>query len=1167
MLRAGKRWLLPVVVLALEMPAQAQMPWALRQRRLPVSDTIRCDTLFLLAGSISLIGVHGTLPDSCWRLLKGGKSIWLNNTCRLLTADSVTVLYKVLPVPAVPVALKDRQLIRTDSNALPELRFYQPDAPRRDNNLWGSINKNGSLTRGITVGNNQDLALNSALNMQLEGTLGHGVQVRAAITDENIPLQPEGTRQNLQDFDRVYIEVWKDRHKAIAGDYFVNRPRSYFLNVFKRAQGLQLTTALTNREIFGTKSPDGEMRVMISGSIARGRFARNQFMGIEGKQGPYQLRGADQETFIVVLSGTERVFIDGVLLKRGQEHDYIIDYNMAQITFTARQLITKDRRIVVEFEYSDRQYLRTMYHLNKEWDIGKVSLRLNIFSEQDSKNQPLQQALSPSQRELLRAVGDSVRFAVSPSAQWVDFSPHEILYEKRDTFWNGQPDTIFVYSTDPARARWRVTFTAVGPGQGDYEPTVGSANGRVFRYVGKNQGSFNPVVRLLAPRLQRMITLGATVRASHNLELETEAALSTLDRNLLSPLHNGDNHAPAFRLQMTHTLPLKKGEDSGNIPHFRWRFWGEYVHRNFQPFVRFRNVEFGRDWNITQYEQSGDEFLPGAGLEVYRGQKWSVRYEVQGFLKGSWYQAFRQLIQAETKTKRIYFRTWMTATPMAPDTNRSFFARHRTLFRWTFMNSMALELVGDDEYNITRTATSRRILSLAYAFSDWQVALTVPDSQRRFTWRLFYRSRSDWRPDTVTLRHTAVGHNAGVRLGWSLTTHQRMSATLEYRLLNIRRATLISDKPDNSLVSRLEYQGRFMNQSVAINFFYETGSGFEVRRTLSYLPVNNGQGTHFWDPSVDYNGNGVADLDEFQPATLPGQGNYMRVLVNTGELVRTFNNQFNANIFLRIPAAWRKSVGFKRFLSRWSLQGTYTTDRKTQTNNPNTAYNPFYSTLGDTALVAYSTSWRAALFFNRNEGRTGLDLNYRENASRLLLTNGPESRLFRSVSVDFRLNAGPHLTLNTELERQARSTEIPFLPTRNYRISAYSAAQKLTWQRGTRWRVMAGYVWSRRLAKDQTAGSALVQMHTCGPEFTFNVTTKGTATVRIQHIYIYSPTSVKGPLSFDLYDALQPGHNGSLGLNVQYTLGKNIQLNFQYEGRIGRFRPVHNGGVQVRAFF
>jgi len=1170
-----------VLVLWWALPAAAQFPTAMRNVQVSLRDTLRLDTLSIRSETFQISLKDGSLlSPELYRLYALDGYAVLNLSAikaRGIDVTDARATFKVLPF-SFSRSYQNKKIPTRTNRFNPDSLYawsfdYGPDTASENVFQFNGLDKNGSLSRGISFGNNRDLAVNSSFNLQLSGYLADSVSIRAAITDENIPVQPDGSTYRLQDFDKVFIEVGYRQHKLVAGDFYVTRPASYFLNVYKKAQGLQVKTSFSNAAIWGQgkKSPKGEIRFLGSGAISRGKFAVNRFNGTEGNQGPYRLQGNEGETFITVLSGTERVYIDGVQLKRGRENDYVIDYNTAEITFTPRQPITKDRRITVEFEYSDRNYGRLLYQINNEWDLGRFKYKLNVFSEQDLKNQPLQQSLSNEQRLLLSQVGDSLNQAVTPSAVYTDFNPNEILYAKRDTVINGVTDTIFVYSTHPDSARYRVSFGVVGAGNGRYEQTQSTANGRVFRYVGPGNGNYEPSARIAAPQAQRLITFGSEVLIAKGLVADGEMAYSYNDINTFSDRDNGNNGGYAFRVNLTHTLPFGRTVNNQKINRFKWKAYYEQVEKTFTPFVRFRNVEFTRDFNLAGLNPVGNEYIPGLELEFTRTGLGRFAYSGNAFIKGTDFTAVRNQLDIQLNRAGWQFNNWTSYTfSTGPVTNTNFF-RHRTTLTKTWKRWL-VGTIGEDERNIFRQAATDSLRANSYMFNDWQVFVGGADSSV-ISWKVYYRFRLDHLPEDNQLNPSTLGHNAGVELNWVSNPKHQVKVNVGYRNLMVLDSSLYHLAPDNSAVGRLEYNGRWLKGAVIWNTYYEIGSGLENKRQYAYLPVNNGQGTHYWDLTLDYNGNGVPDLDEFQPAQFNGQGNYIKVFTPSAEYVKTFDTRFNQTINLRAPTSWATKKGIRKFISKLYWQNVYSMDRKSQNANLGSVFNPFYTGISDSLLLSLNSTLRSSLFFNRSSGKVGLEFTYRELKNKILLTNGIESRQTRSGQFRSRYNINSFLTINFDVEAGRKENYAPYLRTRNFDLEFYTAEPKLVIQPGTKWRIVLAYAYRqkfnlRKMVEQQAVGGEKAAIHQASVEGNVNILQKGLITGKIAFLQIAYNGTTNTPLGFEMLEALAPGINGTWNLNIQYNIGQNLQLTVNYDGRAGaNFRAVHIGGMQVRAFF
>ncbi len=287
---------------------------------------------------------------------------------------SIIITYRNFPITLPLEYTHNIAIVRYDTASKKNITLIEQNAPLTTSEFFGSnIQKSGSIVRGFTIGSNQDLTLNSGFRMQLAGKLTNDVDIAAALTDESSPIQPEGTTKSLQEFDNVFITIKSPHIDGTLGDFELSESGTEFGVINRKLQGAMGTAN------YGSSS------IMLSGAVSTGKFITQQITPIDGSLGPYQLLGSDGSSNIIVIAGTEKVYLDGVQMVRGETNDYVIDYSNAQITFTATHLITNLSRIFVDFEYSDGNFSRTFAGGNAQTSLAnnKIEFGVSYYQEDD----------------------------------------------------------------------------------------------------------------------------------------------------------------------------------------------------------------------------------------------------------------------------------------------------------------------------------------------------------------------------------------------------------------------------------------------------------------------------------------------------------------------------------------------------------------------------------------------------------------------------------------------------------------------------------------------------------------------------------------------------------------------------------------------------------------
>ncbi|MGI4865745.1 MAG: hypothetical protein ACRYFZ_17615 [Janthinobacterium lividum] len=1180
--------------------------------------------------------------------------------------DSVYLCYRVLPVQLLAqryrrprqlmdsIDFRDRKMMRMEDFSQKEQILSTP-----------GISKTGNLARGISFGNTQNVFVNSALNLQLEGKLTENIRLTAAISDQNVPFQPEGNTQTLQQFDKIYITLTGPQWNLTAGDVVLRNKPDYFLRYYKNIQGAAIeanlgapgpqplqagasnnsvsnappssfttyTNGVTNNSAAptgnttqtltppGTVVPPnqtlqtptsvlgslpnggavgngptgtGEVTVrdktgqirsstLIAGGVAKGKFASIDLAPIENVQGPYRLTGPNGEQYIIVLAGSERIYLDGRLQTRGFDYDYTIDYNLAEITFSPRHLITRNSRLKVDFEYSDLNYSRSLYTLSHYQQVGKLQVRGNYYQEADDPNSTANLSLSASDQQALRNAGN-VAVVQTRGDTLAAYNRTLVQYNRvLITNSSGQQIATYTYPPDSTKPVYNVRFTGVGAGLGSYvlSSNYASTNGRVYEYRGPGLGDYNPVRLLPTPLLKQMLTAGATYQLDPTAAVFVDVASSQLQRNRFAL--GTEDKGGAMRLGYSVQNRALPAWAPGALRNYRLSsaLDYEYTAPKFSPIDRYRDIEFDRNWSTTSTANTTtavprEDNILNFAVGLTRDATHSINYRLSRRYRPGEVDGVQHWLDVAQQFGRMEVRGALFVLNSQAGRYQSSWARGEASVRYG-----GGRIIPGYSYKFDKNrviSPNRDSIRSANYFDEHTFFLQSPDTGRTH-YRFDYSYRQDQTPtaEQTTLKVRNIAQT------WQGNVTTRLGKTQDLRVLATYRDVQRVEYPDSArqrnVLGKIDYNVTLLQNQIRSELTYSVQTGRELRRDYSFLAVPAGQGTHYY--AGDLNKNGIQDRDEFLEAQTPDAQyrTFIKVYLPTTDYLTAYQNRLSYRLTVNAPRGWREAGGARAFAARLSSITSVTVDRRTSSTSLSSRLSPFSFEKEDDNLLAFNQLVRQTVYFNRANPTFGAELTAQQTQQKTLLAQGFDLRNLTTQSLLLRRTLAQSFTGRLTLARDVReaqstySTNSAFLSARNFRLRIYTIQPEISYQPSTALRFTGTlqHIEKRDLLVhdlqpdlNNTRGT----FDDLGLETRLSQVGKRTLTAATHVTRVSFEGEVASVVGLEVLQALRPGSNFTWNLNLEQRLANGLNITVAYDGRKSSgLNVVHTGRMQVAVLF
>ncbi len=978
-----------------------------------------------------------------------------------------------------------------------EPEFPSPDHTNRQTDFFDGLKTDGFLSRGVISGNNMNTSPVSKLDLKIKGKLTDQVRLDISIFDDNAPYGYEGVTTTFKDINRIYMRMSAENWNIHAGDTTWQYTSPLF--VMKRdnkGAGMEWTTERT--------------KFRMQAAVVKGKFAENRFYLIKGNYGPFPL-SVKGKHMVFIIPHSEEVYLNDKKLIPGK--DYKIIHETAEIILLPSVEINTHDLLVIKFNYANRSYQRWASWQTFSTGFGSHEIEIFHFNETDSKFKPLLFVLDSNTVRALRQAENGEPPHIL-SAIPSEFDSDKVLYRKIRT----GGDFYFEFAPHPTQdTLYEVHFNYAGKNLGDYVLDRYVAQGPVMRYVGTGNGDYTPYFVPPAPQ-NNHFTGFAWKFQNEKWQLETNHVFNAYAPNTFVR-NQKFKHGLASRIKADYAI---KNDSLWKWNYFiQWQKLPAEYHLSDPVFTN----GFIDSWQLdpAYLKNNLEYFFTGSHFKK-KSTEWAIEFR-RLRLPGT--ALFNQIHwQHQWQSNKLFWASTNYATTGNYKLSAWKFRHFDHRFSYDIKNG---KLGLDLNYKKISKQQSGRFEKNSFGF--FRIKNYIEKTTENTAWK------AGWQ----ILSTDSIKDNHFERVSFERSIFAQIRTGTEKNFLGFRMDIMSDTYRPGQKHWNLLIEGRHAQKNQIYDLHWKAArfGSMIPKSEVIYKRVPDGQGQFQW---IDYNGNGIAEPEEFEPAYYSDQADYIRVILPSKNYEPALNNEIGFSFVFKPEKITQASPFIKnwnyRIVTDISNQTPRKIDWKEQILPGNQTLHGRYQ-VKQWLYYRFSKNWKASYRFTLT-GKT-------ENLYNGLIKNFSRNHIWKLL---WKWN--DQWKLQPEYTQRYFSYYSAYYPAKNYGISTMGYEIPLIY-RSKPWFFQLSLAHYKK-----SSASNLLNQTTYGLRGDYTVK-KGKASIKIQLIDNKFSGQSFSPAGFVMLEGLTPGKNFITDLNASIILQKNIRLNLFYQFR----KPESSSAIHV----